>query len=93
MTDVTRILSAIEQGELRAAEQLLPLVYDSGLAGVADFHQAQEGLAWLPLSTAEFALAVNRLENAHHSLLASEQGAAVYELRLLIRSLQLGKPA
>src|SRR3954464_12219464 len=28
MTGVTRILSAIEQGDPRAAEQLLPLVYD-----------------------------------------------------------------
>ena len=28
MSDVTRILSAIEQGDARAAEQLLPLVYD-----------------------------------------------------------------
>jgi RNA polymerase sigma factor (TIGR02999 family) len=28
MTDVTRILSAIEQGNPHAAEQLLPLVYD-----------------------------------------------------------------
>jgi hypothetical protein len=28
MTDVTRILSAIGQGDPRAAEQLLPLVYD-----------------------------------------------------------------
>jgi RNA polymerase sigma factor (TIGR02999 family) len=28
MTDVTRILSAIEQGDLSAAEQLLPLVYN-----------------------------------------------------------------
>ena len=27
MTDVTRILSAIEQGDARAAAQLLPLVY------------------------------------------------------------------
>jgi hypothetical protein len=65
----------------------------SGLADVADFHQAQEGLAWLPLSTAEFALAVNRLENVRHYLLAGEQGAAGYELRLLIRSLRPGKPA
>ena len=29
MSDVTRILSAIEQGDPRAAEQLLPLVYDA----------------------------------------------------------------
>ena len=28
MSDVTRILSAIEQGDARVAEQLLPLVYD-----------------------------------------------------------------
>jgi RNA polymerase sigma factor (TIGR02999 family) len=28
MTDVTRILNQIQQGETRAAEQLLPLVYD-----------------------------------------------------------------
>lgn len=28
MSEVTRILSAIDQGDLRAAEQLLPLVYD-----------------------------------------------------------------
>ena len=27
-SDVTRILSAIEQGDSHAAEQLLPLVYD-----------------------------------------------------------------
>jgi RNA polymerase sigma factor (TIGR02999 family) len=28
MADVTRVLSAIEQGDTKAAEQLLPLVYD-----------------------------------------------------------------
>src|SRR6516165_7756792 len=28
MSDVTRILEAIDQGDPRAAEQLLPLVYD-----------------------------------------------------------------
>src|SRR6266567_6729457 len=28
MNEITRILSAIEQGDPRAAEQLLPLVYD-----------------------------------------------------------------
>jgi len=28
MNDITRILSAIDQGDLRAAEQLLPIVYD-----------------------------------------------------------------
>jgi hypothetical protein len=28
MTDVTRILNAIEQGEAQATEELLPLVYE-----------------------------------------------------------------
>ena len=41
MTDVTRILSAIEQGEPCAAEQLLPLVYDE-LRTLAAQRLAQE---------------------------------------------------
>ena len=41
MNDVTRILSAIEQGDPRAAEQLLPLVYDE-LRKLAAQRLAQE---------------------------------------------------
>jgi RNA polymerase sigma factor (TIGR02999 family) len=41
MNDVTRILSAIEQGDLQAAEQLLPLVYDE-LRKLAKQKMAQE---------------------------------------------------
>src|SRR5689334_23771650 len=41
MSDVTRILSAIEQGDPRAAEQLLPLVYDE-LRKLAAAKLAQE---------------------------------------------------
>jgi RNA polymerase sigma factor (TIGR02999 family) len=41
MNDVTRILSAIEQGEPHAAEQLLPLVYDE-LRRLATAKMAQE---------------------------------------------------
>jgi RNA polymerase sigma factor (TIGR02999 family) len=41
MTDVTRILSAIEQGDPQAAEQLLPLVYDE-LRKLAAQRMAQE---------------------------------------------------
>jgi RNA polymerase sigma factor (TIGR02999 family) len=41
MTDVTRILSAIEQGDPSAAEQLLPLVYDE-LRRLAAAQMAQE---------------------------------------------------
>jgi RNA polymerase sigma factor (TIGR02999 family) len=41
MTDVTRILSAMEQGDPQAADQLLPLVYD-GLRQLAAQRLAQE---------------------------------------------------
>ena len=41
MTDATRILSAIEQGDSNAAEQLLPLVYDE-LRRLAAQRLAQE---------------------------------------------------
>jgi RNA polymerase sigma factor (TIGR02999 family) len=41
MTDVTRILSAIEQGDPQAASQLLPLVYDE-LRKLAAAKMAQE---------------------------------------------------
>ena len=41
MTDVTRILSALEQGDPRAADQLLPLVYDE-LRQLAAQNMAQE---------------------------------------------------
>jgi RNA polymerase sigma factor (TIGR02999 family) len=41
MSDVTRILSAIEQGDPQAAEQLLPLVYDE-LRKLAAQKMAQE---------------------------------------------------
>ena len=41
MSDVTRILSAIEQGDPSAAEQLLPLVYDE-LRKLATQRMAQE---------------------------------------------------
>jgi RNA polymerase sigma factor (TIGR02999 family) len=41
MADVTRILTAIEQGDLRAADELLPLVYDE-LRRLAAEKMAQE---------------------------------------------------
>jgi RNA polymerase sigma factor (TIGR02999 family) len=41
MSEVTRILSAIEQGDQQAAEQLLPLVYDE-LRKLASQRLAQE---------------------------------------------------
>ena len=44
MSDVTRILSAIEQGDPKAAEELLPLVYDE-LRRLAARRLAREGPA------------------------------------------------
>jgi hypothetical protein len=41
MSDVTRILSAIEQGDPRAAAELLPLVYDE-LRKLAAARMAEE---------------------------------------------------
>ena len=41
MTEITRILTAIEQGEPRAAEKLLPLVYEE-LRRLAAARLAQE---------------------------------------------------
>jgi RNA polymerase sigma factor (TIGR02999 family) len=51
MSDVTRILSAVEQGEAGAAEQLLPLVYDE-LRKLAAQRLAQEKPAQTLQSTA-----------------------------------------
>ena len=42
MADITRILSAIEQGDIGASEQLLPLVYDE-LRKLAAHRLAGEG--------------------------------------------------
>jgi RNA polymerase sigma factor (TIGR02999 family) len=41
MSDVTRILQSIERGDPKAAEELLPLVYDQ-LRKLASHHMAQE---------------------------------------------------
>jgi RNA polymerase sigma factor (TIGR02999 family) len=51
MSEVTRILSAIEQGDPRAAEQLLPLVYDE-LRNLAAQRLAQEAPGQTLQSTA-----------------------------------------
>jgi hypothetical protein len=53
MSEVTRILSAIEQGDPRAADKLLPLVYDE-LRKLAAAKLAQEMAAARPRSIACF---------------------------------------
>jgi hypothetical protein len=58
-----------------------------------EFDRTRVGLAWLPLTTAEFATAVNRLANARSYSRSGEAGAACYELHLLLRSLEPVEPA
>jgi hypothetical protein len=54
----------------------------------SDFDQIRQLLEALPLASAEFCLAVNRLTNAQNYLHSGEYGTARYELRLLLRSLE-----
>jgi hypothetical protein len=55
---------------------------------VVDFGRIRRLLEALPLASAEFSVAVNRLANARHYLRDGEYGAARYELRLLLRRLE-----
>jgi RNA polymerase sigma factor (TIGR02999 family) len=68
MSDVTRILSAIEQGDQHAAEQLLPLIYDE-LRKLAAQKLAQEKSGQTLQATAlvhEAYLRVVGVENQQH---------------------------
>ena len=68
MTDVTRILSAIEQGDSSAADQLLPLVYDE-LRRLAAQKMAHESPGQTLQATGlvhEAYLRLVKVENAQH---------------------------
>ena len=68
MSEVTRILSAIEQGDPLAAEQLLPLVYDA-LRKLAAQKMAQEAIGQTLQATAlvhEAYLRLVDVERAQH---------------------------
>jgi hypothetical protein len=67
--------------------QLIEQVYHFGCP-TAGFREAHEALETLPLTVAEYATARNRLTNARSYREAGERGAALYELRLLWRSLK-----
>jgi hypothetical protein len=60
----------------------------TGACADVDFTDARRVLECLPLTQAQFATATNRLANAHTYLQTGERGAALFELRLLLRSLQ-----
>jgi hypothetical protein len=83
----TGILEQIYSHVFTCLEGLIEQVFSSGYP-TAQFQVAREVLEALPLTTAEFATARNRLENARSYLECGERGAARYELRLLRRSLK-----
>ncbi len=59
-----------------------------GLRPVIDLKRVRPMLEALPLTSAEFSLAANRLANVRRYVESAEYGAARYELRLLRRSLE-----
>src|SRR5437588_10412214 len=87
MTDVTRILSAIEEGDPHAAEQLLPLVYDE-LRQLAAQRLAQEKPGQTLQATALVHEAYLRLVDgdkaAHWNSRAHFFGAAAEAMRRIL---------
>jgi hypothetical protein len=78
---------SLRRAVLRHLHHLIVRIW-GGMADATDFRLVRAKLASLPLATAEFAVALARLDNARNYLLDDEPGAAAYELRLLARSLQ-----
>jgi hypothetical protein len=80
----------LERRRAHAATCLARLIEQLFRAGcpTASFQEAHEALEALPLTAGEFATARNRLTNARSYREAGERGAALYELRLLWRTLQ-----
>ena len=78
-----------EPFRLRVRSALQPLLENASWEGgpVTGYEQARQVLDSLPLTSEEFGVALNRLANAQRYLLSGERGAACYELRLLLRSL------
>jgi len=90
MSDVTRILSAIENGDPHAAEQLLPLVYDE-LRALAAHRLAQEQPGQTLQATALVHEAYLRLVDAEEAQSFNSRGhfyaaAAEAMRRILIES-------
>lgn len=83
------LTETLQQIRAHASQSLNRLIERASGAGglAAEFQEAHEALEALPLTTAQFATARNRLESARSYLDTGERGAALYELRLLRRSL------
>jgi hypothetical protein len=82
-----RALEQVRAHALTCLTQLIEQVFNAGRTA-AEFQEAHEALEALPLTTAAFGTARNRLLNARSYLEGGERGAALYELRLLLRALE-----
>lgn len=86
MSDVTRILEAIERGESKATEELLPLVYDE-LRKLASYKMANEAANYTLQPTAlvhEAWLRLAGAENQHWQNRAHFFGAAAEAMRRIL---------
>ena len=97
MTDITQILSAIEKGDLHAAEQLMPLVYDE-LRKLASAKLAQEKPGQTLQATALVHEAYLRLVGAEKEQLWDSRGhffaaAAEAMRRILVENARRKKRA
>ena len=81
-TWLVRVQEALGKG----VETLLEQTFDS-IVSAPEWDELEELLESFPLPTAQFALAMNRLNNARNYFVAGEPGAARFELRLLLRGL------
>ena len=79
-------LVQVQQALGKGVESLLEQTFDS-IVSAPEWDELAELIESFPLPTAQFALAMNRLNNARNYFAADEPGAARFELRLLLRGL------
>ena len=63
---------------------------ERGKTALEKLQEVRELLESIPLSSGEYCVAQNRLQNAHRYLVSDERGAARFELRMLAGSLRDG---
>ena len=79
-------LVQVQEALGKGVESLLEQTFDS-IVSAPEWDELAELIESFPLPTAQFALAMNRLNNARNYFVAGERGAARFELRLLLRGL------
>ena len=79
-------LVQVQEALGKGVQSLLEQTFDS-IVSAPEWDELGELLESFPLPTAQFALAMNRLNNARNYFVAGEPGAARFELRLLVGGL------